>query len=188
MTACSSIKADTGGFVGHSAVHPEMLSTAQDLLSDAFSGKLRGVGAGYAEPVIRFLADKTGPGAWNLRPHKMRSGFSFEVYDLYEESRIVFDCPERIYDLLIAFPHSLVGCMRGSHHAPVVPVSQSHPARFDGARRQAGEIMDYLRRHGPFEPHRLALKDLEYTTMHALEERLTDRWQPLPAQPVPAGH
>ncbi|MFD4196893.1 fructose-1,6-bisphosphate aldolase/phosphatase [Amycolatopsis thermoflava] len=371
MTTFSIIKADTGGFVGHSAVHPEMLSTAQDrlrdavgggllldghaascgddvslimthehgpdstavhefawdvfhqttavakrlglygagqdLLSDAFSGNLRGMGPGYAElefterpsePVICFLADKTEPGAWNLPLYKifadpfntaglvidskMHSGFSFEVYDLYEEKRIVFDCPEQIYDLLMyigaparyvvhrvdsrslteqaaatstqrlsliagkyvgkddpvmivrcqsglpavgevlepfAFPHSVAGCMRGSHHAPIMPVSQAqaHPARFDGpprvvalgfqvrdgklvgprdlfddpsfdgARRQAGEIMDYLRRHGPFEPHRLALEDLEYTTMHALEERLTDRWQPLPAQPVPAG-
>ena len=43
--------------------------------------------------------------------------------------------------------------------------------------------MDYLRRHGPFEPHRLPLEDPEYTTMKDLEERLADRWQPLAAEP-----
>ena len=44
--------------------------------------------------------------------------------------------------------------------------------------------MDYLRRHGPFEPHRLPLEDLEYTTMRQLEDRLADRWQPMPGRPV----
>jgi hypothetical protein len=37
----------------------------------------------------------------------------------------------------------------------------------------------------PFEPHRLPLSDLEYTTMKTLEERLADRWQPLPAVAAP---
>ena len=51
-----------------------LYGAGQDLLSDAFSGNLRGMGPGYAElefterpsePVICFLADKTEPGAWN---------------------------------------------------------------------------------------------------------------------------
>jgi fructose 1,6-bisphosphate aldolase/phosphatase len=140
----SIIKADTGGYVGHSAVHPDMIAVAgeavreaiasellvdghvascgddvslimthrhgidaepvhafawrvftrttevarqlglygagQDLLSDAFSGNLRGMGPGYAEmtfterpsePIICFLADKTEPGAWNLPLYKI---------------------------------------------------------------------------------------------------------------------
>lgn len=40
--------------------------------------------------------------------------------------------------------------------------------------------MDYLRAHGPFEPHRLPLDELEYTTMAKLADRLADRWQPMP--------
>lgn len=377
MTTLSIIKADTGGFVGHSAVHPEMESAAQervreavaggllldgtvascgddvslimvhehgrdaeaihsfawdvfgmtttiakrlglygagqDILSDAFSGNLRGMGPGYAElefqerpsePVICFLADKTEPGAWNLPLYKMfadpfntaglvidanmHAGFLFEVYDLYEEKRIVFDCPRDLYEMLMyigaparyvihevrsktsdevgaatstqrlsliagkyvgkddpvmivrcqsglpavgevlepfAFPYAVAGAMRGSHHAPIMPVSlaDAHPTRFDGpprvvalgfqihegkligprdlfadpsfdrARSEANVAMDYLRRHGPFEPHRLPLEDLEYTTMRQLEARLADRWQPMeqaerthaePAQPV----
>jgi fructose 1,6-bisphosphate aldolase/phosphatase len=374
MLTLSIIKADTGGHVGHSAVHPALLAEAssrmaaavdgkvlldgtvaacgddislimththgvdhdavhgfawdvflsttriarelglygagQDLLSDAFSGNLRGMGPGYAElelverpsePVICFLADKTEPGAWNLPLYKMfadpfntpgliidskmHAGFRFEVYDLHEDTHIWFNCPGDLYDLLMyigapgryvihqvvsttlrqpaaatstqrlslmagryvgkddpvmivraqsglpavgeilepfAFPYSVAGAMRGSHHAPLMPVSldQAHPTRFDGpprvvalgfqvhegrlgqprdlfadpsfdeARRQANVAMDYLRRHGPFEPHRLPLADLEYTTMAELDARLADRWQPLSIrtrQPVPAG-
>jgi fructose 1,6-bisphosphate aldolase/phosphatase len=115
------------------------------------------------------------------------------------------------------FPHAVAGCMRGSHHAPLMPVAEAdaHPSRFDGpprvvalgfqvhdgrllgprdmfadpafdeARRQATVAMDYLRRHGPFEPHRLPLEDLEYTTMPAIAARIADRWEPL-GGPVPA--
>ncbi|TLP65979.1 fructose-1,6-bisphosphate aldolase/phosphatase [Microbispora triticiradicis] len=372
MITLSVIKADTGGFVGHSAVHPRLTAEArreierakssgllvdghvescgddislimthtygpeaglihsfawdtfqatthiakdlglygagQDLLSDAFSGNLRGMGPGYAEmefeerpsePVLCFLADKTEPGAWNLPLYKMfadpsntaglvidekmHAGFAFEVYDLCEDRRIVFDCPAELYDMLMyigaparyvvhgvrsktlgttaaatstqrlsliagryvgkddpvmivrcqsglpavgealepfAFAYSVAGCMRGSHHAPImpVPVGQAHPSRFDGpprvvalgfqikdgrlvgprdmfddpafdgARRQATEVMDYLRRHGPFEPHRLPLEDLEYTTMASLTRRLSHRWTPITTEvATPAG-
>jgi fructose 1,6-bisphosphate aldolase/phosphatase len=358
----SVIKADTGGFVGHSAVHERMLAVAsdaisrergrlfvdgqtaacgddlalilthrhgsnadvvhgfawdvfqattqvardlglygagQDILSDAFSGNLRGMGPGYAEiefverpsePLIVFLADKTEPGAWNLPLYKifadpfntaglvidpaMHQGFVFEVLDLFEDKRIFLDCPKELYDLLLfigapsryvirtviskkldepaaatstqrlsliagkyvgkddpvmvvrcqsglpavgevlepfAFPHTVAGCMRGSHHAPLMPVAQAdaHPSRFDGpprvvslgfqvhgglligprdlfadpsfdrARQQCNEVMDYFRRHGPFEPHRLPLDEMEYTTMPGVAAQLAARWEPL---------
>jgi fructose 1,6-bisphosphate aldolase/phosphatase len=361
MQTLSIIKADTGGFVGHTAVHPRMVELArgrieavrgdlvmdgqvatcgddlalvlshtrgaeaeaihgfawkvfqattelakqlglygagQDILSDAFSGNLRGMGPGYAElefserpsePVLCFFADKTEPGAWNLPlfrmfadpfttaglviDPKLHEGFRFEVLDLLKSKRIVFDCPSELYDLLLfigapsryviervvskalgevaaatstqrlsliagkyvgkddpvmivrcqsglpavgevlepfAFPHTVAGCMRGSHHAPLMPVAadQAHPSRFDGpprvvclgyqitggrligprdmfddpsfdrARQQCNEVMDYLRRHGPFEPHRLPLDEMEYTTMPAVAARLADRWEP----------
>lgn len=359
MLTLSIIKADTGGYVGHSAVHPEMLAHAllaidhakgglildgtvsscgddlalimthgrgpdareihefawevflgttaiarryglygagQDLLSDAFSGNLRGMGPGYAElefvertsePILCFLADKTEPGAWNMPLYKMfadpfntaglvidpkmHEGFLFEVDDLIENKRLVLDCPAELYDLLLfigapsryvvssirskslgevvartstqrlsliagryvgkddpvmivrcqsglpavgevlepfAFPHLVAGCMRGSHHAPLmpVPVGDAHPSRFDGpprvvclgyqihdsklvgprdmfddpsfdrARQLANEQMDYMRRHGPFEPHRLPLDEMEYTTLPVVAQRLAARW------------
>jgi len=50
---------------------------------------------------------------------------------------------------------------------------------FEPARRQAAEIADYMRRHGPFEPHRLPLEEMEYTTMPAVAARHANRWQPL---------
>lgn len=47
---------------------------------------------------------------------------------------------------------------------------------FDRARRRANEIADYMRAHGPFEPHRLGLDDLEYTTMPQLMKKLEGRF------------
>ena len=52
----------------------------QDLLSDCFSGNVKGMGPGVAEmefeerpaeTVIIFMADKTSAGAWNLPLYKM---------------------------------------------------------------------------------------------------------------------
>lgn len=98
----------------------------QDLLTDAFSGNLRGMGPGFAEmtfeerpsePVICFLADKTEPGAWNYPLYKifadpfntiglvidpsMHEGFRFEVLDLIEEKQVILKTPEDLYDLLL---------------------------------------------------------------------------------------
>ncbi|GBD14869.1 Fructose-1,6-bisphosphate aldolase/phosphatase [bacterium HR25] len=50
---------------------------------------------------------------------------------------------------------------------------------FDNARRKANEIADYLRSLGPFEPHRLPLEEMEYTTMPAVAAKLAERWEPL---------
>ena len=50
---------------------------------------------------------------------------------------------------------------------------------FDEARRLCNVVGEHLRRHGPFEPHRLPLDEMEYTTMPQVMERLDDRFQPL---------
>jgi fructose 1,6-bisphosphate aldolase/phosphatase len=103
-----------------------LYGAGQDILSDAFSGNLRGMGPGYAEiefepppseTVLCFLADKTEPGAWNLPVYKMfadpfntaglvidpkmHAGFGFEVQDLFENRRTMFDCAGELYDLLL---------------------------------------------------------------------------------------
>lgn len=363
----STIKADTGGFVGHTEVHPEMMEVArervreatrsdllidgyvdrvgddlalimthlhganservhgfawdvfkattevaerlgmygagQDLLSDAFSGNLRGMGPGYAEmtfverpsePIIVFLADKTEPGAFNLPLSrmfadpfssvglvldvKMHAGFGFEVLDLKGNLVVDLWTPEDYYDLLMlvgaphtyvirrvssreseevaavtstqrlsliagryvgkddpvlmvrcqsglpavgevlepfAFPHLVGGWMRGSHFGPLMPTSvqDATPSRFDGpprivalgfqvkdgklhgprdlfadkgfdrTRQEALETADYMRRMGPFEPHRAGLDELEYTMMPELMERLRSRWRPEAGRP-----
>jgi fructose 1,6-bisphosphate aldolase/phosphatase len=358
----SVIKADVGGYVGHSDVHPALLKKAeeclekaknegllidycrskvgddialimthergpddeevhrfawetfeaatevakeygqygagQDLLAEAFAGNVTGMGPGVAEmefeqrksePIIVFLADKTEPGAWNFPLYKMfadpfntaglvidpsmHDGFNFEVDDLIDKKKVLFSCPEELYDMLIfigapgryviknvfrkdgevaaatstqrlaliagryigkddpvmivrcqsglpavgealepfAFPHLVAGWMRGSHHGPLMPVSfkQDTPTRFDGpprvvangfqlangrlvgprdmfadpsydrARKIALNAADYLRRHGPFEPHRLPLEEMEYTTMPAVMEKLEGRFEPV---------
>jgi fructose 1,6-bisphosphate aldolase/phosphatase len=58
---------------------------------------------------------------------------------------------------------------------------------FDRARQQALELADYMRRMGPFEPGRLPMEDMEYTTMPQVAERMHERWEPTeePA-PIPA--
>lgn len=98
----------------------------QDLLSDAFSGNVRGLGPGVAEmdiserdaeTVIVFMADKTSAGAWNLPLYRMfadpfntiglviasrmHNGFSFEVHDVVEHKKVLLNTPEEIYDLLV---------------------------------------------------------------------------------------
>lgn len=363
MPTLSVIKADVGGWVGHSDVHPDLMGRAaealdqaktdgllidgqvqhvgddialimtheegedaeaihrlawdtflavtevarglkmygagQDLLSDAFSGNIKGMGPGTAEvefeergsePIIIFLADKTEPGAWNLPLYKifcdpfntaglvidpkMHAGFEVEVHDVMDNKRVVFSCPEELYDLLVfigaqtryvikrvrqketgltgavtstdrlnriagryvgkddpamivrcqsglpavgevlepwANPHLVFGWMRGSHSGPLMPCAMdgSTPARFDGpprvvglgyqiangrligprdmlgdvsfdlAREKALETADYMRRMGPFEPHRLPPEDMEYTTLPEIRKRLEGRFEDL---------
>lgn len=357
----SHIKADVGGYVGHSSMHPrlilkaeELLKSAkdrglledfhvskcgddlqlimthrkgveneeihklawdtfvectevakslklygagQDLLSDTFSGNVKGMGPGVAEmefeerpsePLLFFMGDKTSPGAWNMPLYKIfadpfntiglvidakiHDGFRFEVHDVKESKKLLINCPEEIYDLLVligsvdrfvikaiyrksdgeiasvsstqklaliagkyvgkddpvmisrsqsgfpavgevmepfAFPHIVPGWMRGSHHGPFMPVSikEANPTRFDGpprvvclgfqlnngklvgprdmfddpsydnARKMANDVADILRRHGPFEPHRLPLGEMEYTTLPGVMKKLEERFE-----------
>jgi len=54
---------------------------------------------------------------------------------------------------------------------------------FDRAREIALEVTDYMRRMGPFEPERLPMEEMEYTTMPEVAEKLGDRWHSLDAAP-----
>ncbi len=102
-----------------------LYGAGQDLLKDAFSGNVRGMGPGVAEmeitlrksePVVTFHMDKTEPGAFNLPIFRMfadpfntaglvidpnmHMGFRFEVWDIKEHKRVVLNTPEELYDLL----------------------------------------------------------------------------------------
>ncbi len=359
----SVIKADVGGFVGHSRSHPDVIANAdecllkikkegllidyhvtncgddlqlimthqsgvdseeihqrawdtfvsctetakalklygagQDLLKDAFSGNIKGLGPGVAEmefeertaeTIIILMADKTSSGAWNMPLYKifadpfntiglviapdLHAGFTFEVHDVKECKKVIFNAPEEIYDMLVligapsryvvkavyhrqsgeiaaasstqrlsliagryvgkddpvciircqgqfpavgevlepfAAPVFVEGWMRGSHQGPLMPVAvkDSTPARFDGpprvvalgfqlangklvgpvdmfgdksfdhAREQANLMADIMRRHGPFEPHRLPLEEMEYTTLPEVMKHLKGRFADL---------
>ena len=69
------------GVVKHDAAKSlKLYGAGQDLLSDAFSGNVKGMGPGVAEieieerksePIIVFMADKTSAGAWNMPLYKM---------------------------------------------------------------------------------------------------------------------
>jgi fructose 1,6-bisphosphate aldolase/phosphatase len=276
-----------------------LYGAGQDMLADAFSGNVRGMGPGVAEmefaerdsdPVLIFMADKTGPGAWNFYLYKifadpfntpglvidpsLHDGFVFEVHDLVGKRKILFTCPEETYSLLayigapsryviknvfkrdgtiaaststqrlnmiagryvgkddpvmivraqsgfpsmgevlepFCTPILVAGWMRGSHHGPFMPVGlcDANCTRFDGpprvicfgfqinegaligpadmfddpgfdrVRARCNELADTIRAQGPFEPHRLSLEEMEYTTLPLVENALEDRWEPLP--------
>jgi fructose 1,6-bisphosphate aldolase/phosphatase len=103
----------------------KLYGAGQDLLSDAFSGNIRGLGPGIAEmefterrgePLVVFMMDKTEPGAFNLPIYRMfadpfctaglvidpnmHNGFRFEVWDIKEHKRVFMNTPEETYDLL----------------------------------------------------------------------------------------
>ncbi len=104
-----------------------LYGAGQDLLKDAFSGNVRGLGPGAAEmefeerpneAVVVFAADKTEPGAFNLPLYlafadpmycsglllstELHQGFRFRIMDVdYTEAdrTITLDAPERLYDI-----------------------------------------------------------------------------------------
>jgi len=47
----------------------------------------------------------------------------------------------------------------------VGPVDLFDDVAFDISRQRGMEMADYLRRHGPFQPHRLSDDQMEYTTL-----------------------
>lgn len=59
------------------------------------------------------------------------------------------------------------------------PVDMFDDPAFDGARRLAVEVTDYLRRMGPFEPHRLPEEDMEYTSLPRVLEKYKSQFQPV---------
>jgi len=102
-----------------------LYAAGQDLLTDAFSGNVRGLGPSAAEmefverpaePVIVFMADKTEPGAFNLPlfrvfadpfttaglviDPKLHDGFKFEIYDVMAGKYVIMNSPEELYDIL----------------------------------------------------------------------------------------
>ncbi len=103
----------------------KLYGAGQDLLSDTFSGNIKGMGPGVAEmefkerpsdPVVVFACDKTEPGAFNLPIFKMfadpfttaglvidpslHNGFNFEIFDVMEHKKVIMSCPDEMYDLV----------------------------------------------------------------------------------------
>lgn len=103
----------------------KLYGAGQDLLADAFSGNVKGMGPGVAEmefeergsdPIVCFMTDKTDPAAFNLPIYKIfadpfntaglvldpkaHPGFKFEVYDIEDAKSIILSTPEETYDLL----------------------------------------------------------------------------------------
>jgi fructose 1,6-bisphosphate aldolase/phosphatase len=86
------------------------------------------------------MADKTGPGAWNLPLFKIFA-------DPFNTAGLVIDS-----GLHAGFTFEILGVV-------------------------ANEITDYMRRHGPFMPHRLGPEEMEYTTLPQVLEKLKTRFK-----------
>ena len=104
-----------------------LYGAGQDLLKDAFSGNIKGMGPAVAEmefeerpnePFVLFAADKTDPGAYNLPFYlsftdpmycaglilspRMSDGFTFRIIDVEytEKDKVIeLNTPEEIYDI-----------------------------------------------------------------------------------------
>jgi len=111
----------------HAAEFQGLYGAGQDLLIDAFSGNVKGLGPAVAEmhfderpnePFLMFMADKTEPGAYNLPLYlafadpmntpglllspEITKGYRFRIMDVnYTEGDRVIDlnAPEQLYDL-----------------------------------------------------------------------------------------
>jgi fructose 1,6-bisphosphate aldolase/phosphatase len=62
-------------------------------------------------------------------------------------------------------PRVIAAGFQLSHGKFIGPVDLFSDVAFDETRREASRIAAYMRRHGPFEPHRLGLHEMEYTTL-----------------------
>ncbi len=119
----------------------KLYGAGQDMLSDAFSGNVKGMGPGVAEmsfverksePIVIFMGDKTSPGAWNYPLYKifadpfntiglvidpnMHNGFLFEVYDIYNNKTVTLATPEEMYDLLVLIGSSEHYLVKSVYH------------------------------------------------------------------------
>ena len=118
----------------------KLYAAGQDLLADSFTGTVKGLGPGVAEmefeerasdPVVIFMADKTGPGAWNYPLFKifadpfntigfvidsrLSDGFAFTVMDMMKGARIELKCPQEIYSLLLFIGTTGRYCIESIH-------------------------------------------------------------------------
>jgi fructose 1,6-bisphosphate aldolase/phosphatase len=63
-----------------------------------------------------------------------------------------------------------------AHGSFVGPVDLFKDVAFDRTRERCLKVTDYMRAHGPFEPGRLALEDMEYTTLPHVMKVLGSRF------------
>jgi len=116
---------DTFKEAADKALQLKLYAAGQDLLKDAFSGNVRGMGPGVAEmeieertsdPIVVFAADKTSAGSFNyplfrifadpmntaglvIDPN-MLCGFKFEIIDTLEDKSAILQCPNEMYEML----------------------------------------------------------------------------------------
>jgi Archaeal fructose 1,6-bisphosphatase len=103
----------------------KLYAAGQDILTDAFSGNVKGAGPGSAEmtfeergsePMLFFMADKTEPSAYSpplsrvfLDPFtttglvvdaRAKQGFDVEIHDVMDSKKVVMSSPEETLSIL----------------------------------------------------------------------------------------
>jgi len=103
----------------------KLYAAGQDLLTDAFSGNIKGAGPGSAEmefeergsePMLFFMADKTEPSAYSLPLSRVfldpftttglvidaraKKGFDVEIHDVVDSKKVVMSSPEETLSIL----------------------------------------------------------------------------------------
>jgi len=103
----------------------KLYAAGQDILTDAFSGNVKGAGPGSAEmsfeergsePMLFFMADKTEPSAYSpilsriyLDPFtttglvvdaRAKKGFDVEIHDVLDHKKVVMSSPEETLNIL----------------------------------------------------------------------------------------
>lgn len=158
----SVIKADVGGYVGHSESHPDVLAKAGECLA-----KAKGEGL-----LVDYHVTKCGDDLQLIMTHQQGED-SERIHKLAWNTFV--DCTQVARDLKLhgagqdLLSDAFTGTVKGL--GPGVAEME-----FDNARQQASDIADFLRRHGPFEPHRLPLEEMEYTTMPQVAKKLEGRF------------
>ena len=102
-----------------------LYAAGQDLLKDAFSGNVKGMGPGAAEmtfterpsePLVFFMADKTSPAAFTkpliqtfanpfvtpglVIDPRLHEGFKFQIVDVIDHEEILLSAPEELHYIL----------------------------------------------------------------------------------------
>lgn len=103
----------------------KLYAAGQDILTDAFSGNVKGAGPGSAEmtfeergsePMLFFIADKTEPSAYSLPLSRIfldpftttglvidkraKQGFDIEIQDVMANKKVVMSAPEESWSIL----------------------------------------------------------------------------------------
>lgn len=151
-----------------------LYAAGQDLLTDAFSGNIKGLGPGFAEmefeerksePVVVFMMDKTEPGAFNLPLFRtfadpfctaglvidlsLSAGFHFEVLDLLENKSVVLYCPKEMYELLALIGttgrYVIKRIYRNSDNLPCAAISTTKLSLIAGIYVGKGDPVAFVR-------------------------------------------
>ena len=78
-----------------------------------------------------------------------------------------FDGPPRVVCLGLQIANSKITAVEDLFDDP----------GFDTAREQANKIANYIRKHGPFQPHRLPDEEMEYTSLPGVMKKLKNKFK-----------